>query len=323
MNETMAIVARGLTRRFHRKTAVEGLDLDVRRGEVFGFLGHNGAGKTTTVRLLNGILDRNGGSVRVLGRDPAVEGPAVRRRTGVLTETPALDERLSARENLRLAGDLFGVPEAKLGRRIDAVLADFDLALRADEKTAGYSRGMKQRLALARSLLHEPELVFLDEPTSGLDPVATRHLHDVIARMSRDEGRTIFLCTHNLDEAQRLCDRLAVLERGRILAEGSPRDLIARYGGRGQFEVEVATEDVATASRLLAPLATELAWNGPVAEGSGVPRDAIPNVVAALARGGVRVYRVAPREASLEDVYFALHGDVPAAVTSNAREVAR
>jgi ABC-2 type transport system ATP-binding protein len=320
MSVTSVIDVRGLTRRFKGKTAVDGLDLDVCRGEVFGFLGHNGAGKTTTVRLLNGILDRDGGSVRVLGLDPATSGPAIRRRSGVLTETPALDERLTARENLRLAGEVFDVPRGKVASRIASLLADFGLSDRADEKTGGYSRGMKQRLALARALLHEPEIVFLDEPTSGLDPVAARHVHDLIARLSHDEGRTVFLCTHNLDEAQRLCDRVAVLERGRILALGSPRDLIARYAARARLAVEVDPADLATASQLLAELVGPVAWTGSVAEVDDVTREMVPAVVSALAGGGVRVYRIAPSEATLEDVYFALHGDpAPAVETTEAK----
>lgn len=160
-----ALAARGLTRRFGTNVAVDHLDL-----EVFGFLGHNCAGKTTTVRMLNGVLDRSEGQARVLGMDPAAEGPAVRRKTGVLTETPALEERLTGYQNLSIYADIFGVPKAQVRGRVERLLADFDLADGAGEKVAGYSRGMKQRLALARCLLHEPEIVFLDEPTSGLDP---------------------------------------------------------------------------------------------------------------------------------------------------------
>ncbi|MGD1993184.1 MAG: ABC transporter ATP-binding protein [Anaerolineae bacterium] len=162
---------------------------------MFGFLGHNGAGKTTTVRLLNGVLSPNGGSTRVLGLDPVAEGPALRRRTGVLTETPSLDGRLTARENLTIYAELYGVPSDRVTGRVDELLTFFELIDRADERVEGYSKGMRQRLALSRAMLHSPEILFLDEPTSGLDPVSTHRVHEVITHISREEGRTVFLCT--------------------------------------------------------------------------------------------------------------------------------
>src|SRR5512133_599418 len=211
-----------LSRRFGEKNAVDRLTLEVQAGEIFGFLGHNGAGKTTTVRLLNGVLEPTSGEACVLGLDPQKEGPTLRARTGVLTETPSLDGRLTARDNLSIYADLYSIPQEKVAMRVNAILAEFELADRADEKVGGYSKGMKQRLALARALLHQPEVLFLDEPTDGLDPVATRHVHMLVTRLSRDMKRTVFLCTHNLVEAQLLCDRVAVLEHGRLLAIGTP-----------------------------------------------------------------------------------------------------
>jgi ABC-2 type transport system ATP-binding protein len=201
------IVTHGLTRRFADTLAVDDLTLDVYPGEVFGFLGHNGAGKTTTVRLLNGVLTPSAGQARILGLDPMADGPALRRQTGVLTETPSLDERLTARVNLSLYADLYGVPKAEVKHRVDALLAAFDLTERADDKVGEYSKGMRQRLALARTVVHEPTLLFLDEPTAALDPVAARQVHEMILRTAR-EGRTVFINTHNLVEAQRLCDRV-------------------------------------------------------------------------------------------------------------------
>jgi ABC-2 type transport system ATP-binding protein len=198
-----------LSRRFGEKTAVDHLTFEVQAGEIFGFLGHNGAGKTTTVRLLNGVLEPTSGEARVLGLNPQTEGPALRARTGVLTETPSLDERLSARDNLSIYADLYSIPRGKVAGRVNSLLTEFELADRADEKVAGYSKGMKQRLALARALLHQPEVLFLDEPTSGLDPVAARHVHTLAENLARREGCTVLLCTHNLLEAQKLCDRVA------------------------------------------------------------------------------------------------------------------
>src|SRR5512136_3477292 len=154
-----------LTRCFKETTAVNQLSLEVQAGEIFGFLGHNGAGKTTTVRLLNGVIDPTSGSMRVLGFDPQVKGPELRARTGVLTETPSLDERLTAWDNLSIYADLYGVPRKAVKSRISELLTEFDLADRAHEKVGGYSKGMKQRLALARALLHNPRVIFLDEPT--------------------------------------------------------------------------------------------------------------------------------------------------------------
>ena len=171
---TSAIRATGLGRRFGTVQAVDGLSFEVRAGETFGLLGHNGAGKTTTIRLLNGVLGRDAGEAEVLGLDPAIDGVGVRGRTGVLTETPSLDERLSAIENLAFYGRLYGVAGWQLDDRIAALLAAFGLADRGNDRVGGFSRGMKQRLALARTLVHDPDILFLDEPTAALDPVAAR-----------------------------------------------------------------------------------------------------------------------------------------------------
>ena len=193
MNSDIAFVADGLTRHFGELVAVDHLTLEVQAGEVFGFLGHNGAGKTTTVRLLNGVLAPTSGTARVLGLAPMEQGPALRRRTGVLTETPSLDERLTGRENLEIYAALYGVPRREIAARVKELMDIFQLEDRADEKAGDYSKGMKQRLALARALIHRPELLFLDEPTSGLDPVATRLVHDMVTHLSHDEERTVFL----------------------------------------------------------------------------------------------------------------------------------
>lgn len=309
MTTQAVIVTRSLTRRFGDTLAVDGLSLEVRRGEVLGFLGHNGAGKTTTVRLLNGVLAPSGGESTVLGLNPVADGPALRRRTGVLTETPSLDERLTARENLTIYADLYGVPAGDVRRRVGELLESFGLAERADEKAGGYSKGMKQRLALARALLHRPELLFLDEPTAGLDPVAARQVLDLIQHQSRSEGHTVFLCTHNLPEAQRVCDRVAVLEHGRMVVLGAPATLGREIGLPVRFEIETAPEDTAAAQTVLRERAglQQVSAEGSVICAQGADRDAIPDMLAALVSAGVRVYRVAPLEASLEDVYFAVH----------------
>jgi len=300
------IEARGLTRDFGGLVAVDRVTFEVRRGEVFGFLGHNGAGKTTTVRLLNGVLSPSGGDAVVLGLSPVTEGAVLRGRTGVLTETPALDDRLTGREVLTNAGRLFGVPEGGLSARVEALLAEFDLDTRGADRVATYSKGMRQKLAIARALVHEPELVFLDEPTSGLDPVAQRRIHERVRTLARG-GRTVFLSTHNLGEAQQLCDRVAVLEHGALIALGTPAELAGRSAARSTLEVDVGVDAGEEAVRILAAsgAAVEAREPGKLLV-AGVRRDEIPALTARLVAAGIPLYAVVPEEPSLEDAYFAL-----------------
>ena len=290
---------------------MDNLSLEVDRGEIFGFLGHNGAGKTTTVRLLNGVIEPTSGSMRVLGLDPQVDGPALRARTGVLTETPSMDERLTAWDNLSIYADLYGVPRSEVRTRINDLLDEFDLAERAKEKVGGYSKGMKQRLALARALLHKPELLFLDEATSGLDPIAAHHVNELIERMARGENRTVFMCTHNLVEAQKLCDRVAVLEHGRLVALGTPAELTRQYVRRLDVEIEVDEEQIPATLGVLRSL-PELVLGEPAQPNGALAvtidrRESIPEVLACLVQNHIRVYRISPQEANLEQVYFTLH----------------
>lgn len=309
------IVTEGLMRRFGENTAVDNLSISIEAGDVFGFLGHNGAGKTTTVRLLNGVLAAHGGTIRVLGMDPMTQGPQVRARTGVLTETPALDERLTARVTLRLFADIYGVPRAQVNARVDELLAMFDLSDRADDKIGGFSKGMRQRMALARTLIHSPDIIYLDEPTASLDPVATREVHLMIRNASTLEGRTVFLCTHNLYEAERLCTRVAVLAHGRLLAIGTPAELAQRYVRQQRLLLEVAPARVAEAQQII----ERLPWGATVTvenSGSGrlhvqgIPRTDVPDAVNALVAQGVAIFEVMREEARLEDVYFALQEQI-------------
>ena len=334
------IVTRALTREFPSERgkvrAVDALDLTVARGEVVGLLGHNGAGKTTTVRLLAGVLTPTSGSARVFGLDPAVDGVAVRSRVGVSTETPAVDDRLSGRAGLTAYADLHGVPVAQVRARVDELLASFDLAEAADRKVGTYSRGMRQRLALARALLHDPELMFLDEPTAGLDPVAARAVADRI-RALRGEGRSVVLCTHDLAQAQALCDRVVVLEHGRVVASGAPSALAAELGAGMRVRIVASAPDgVDVAARLIvldgwSAVANEpagvggAAGNGDVDRATwgavtGVARDAeaVAEAVATLVGAGVRLYAVERELPDLEDVYFALHGRRPDAPGGSA-----
>jgi len=302
------IVTRSLSRSFDDRVAVDGLDLEVRRGEVLALLGPNGAGKTTTVRMLNGVLTPDRGEARVLGLDPTVDGDAVRRRTGVLTENAGLDDRLTARENLEYTARMRGYSIDEARTRVDAQLARFAMGEMADLRTAGFSTGQRKRLALARALLHDPEILFLDEPTSGLDPAATREVTDLIGTLAREHGRTVILATHFLGEAGRVADRMAVLDRGRLRALGKPDDLAAElwdgvpadldFGGPVNQAVLDLVDNVDGVLR------TEARATG--ATIAIRDRETMARILAVLAAHEIDVFGAAVRQASMEDVYFAL-----------------
>ncbi|HLE97529.1 MAG TPA: ATP-binding cassette domain-containing protein [Candidatus Thermoplasmatota archaeon] len=228
----MAVISlRGLTRKFGNLTAVDKVDLDIARGEIFGLLGPNGAGKTTTIKMLITLLAPTAGTAVVDGHD-VVEAPAlVRRKVGIVFQEPSLDSILTARENLELHGRLYGVPRARLGSRVDEMLALVDLTKRANDLTKTYSGGMKRRLELARGLLHQPPVLFLDEPTLGLDPATREHIWAYIERLRRERGTTVVLTTHYMHEADRLCDRVGIIDHGKIVALDTPARLKASLGG--------------------------------------------------------------------------------------------
>lgn len=310
MSAHPAIALHDVIRTFGSVRALEEVSLEVGHGEVLGLLGHNGAGKTTTVRLLAGLLSPSRGTVRVNGLDPVSDGVRVRRRLGVLPSNPPVDTRITARHNLSFAADIFAVPKEGLEERISTSLDSFELTARADERVEGFSAGMRQRLALARVLLPEPAILLLDEPTASLDPLAVRQVRRLIARFSRAQARTIVLCTHDLAEAQQLCDRVAVLDRGRIVALGTPSAL-ARELSTGGVEVEVDSLDVETARSVAAGLSRSVELSGrDTLYCSGVARDEVPKLVRQLVAAGAHVYGVRSLEPSLEDVYVALYTDV-------------
>ncbi|MFZ5885569.1 MAG: ABC transporter ATP-binding protein [Chloroflexota bacterium] len=297
-----------LKRVFGQNRAVDGITFHVEQGEVFGLLGPNGAGKTTTVRLLNGILPPSEGTARIFGLDPATHGEDIRRRTGVLTETPALYERLSARENLEFFATLQGIPEADLSRRVDEMLEFFELASRAKDKVETFSKGMKQRLALARALIHKPPLLFLDEPTSGLDPEAAQQVNDLIANLTSANGQTVVLATHNLFEAQRLCDRVAVMNKGRILALGSLKELSRKLWHVTWVDITFhvkPSENVAGSLKALHGV-IQASAEGEALAVQVENEDVIPEVIRHLVNTGESILRVNPRDYTLEDIYFAL-----------------
>jgi lipooligosaccharide transport system ATP-binding protein len=222
------IHARGLTKKFGGAVAVAGIDFDLHRGEAFGFLGPNGAGKSSTMRMIGCVSPPSGGELSILGLDPVADGPAIRARLGVVPQDDTLDVELTVRENLIIYGRYFGLPRDVIAERAQRLLEFVQLADRANDQVEPLSGGMRRRLTIARSLINEPEILLLDEPTTGLDPQARHAVWDRLYRL-KSEGVTLVLTTHYMDEAEQLCDRLVVMDRGRIAAEGSPADLIARY----------------------------------------------------------------------------------------------
>jgi ABC-2 type transport system ATP-binding protein len=303
-----AVEAEDLTRTFGGGTGLFALDLRLEAGEVLALLGPNGAGKTTTIRLLNGVLHPDRGWARVLGLDPVTEGHELRHHTGVLTENAGLDDRLSARENLLFVAKVRGMHRREASTRVDELLERFGLTERRDRPVHGASTGQRRRLALARALVHDPEVLFLDEPTSGLDPAATRDVIALIDDLATKRGRTIVLCTHYLGEAGRLADRMAVLHHGRLQAAGRPEDLAAEMwpGLRVTFDLGGPTDP-----RWIDALR---AWPG-VLSADAAPegmvlrvedRDVVPRVVRELVDRGAAVYGAVPRPETLEEVYFAI-----------------
>lgn len=320
-----AIQTEDLTRSFRGGVALEGLTVDVAQGEVLALLGPNGAGKTTTVRLLNGILVPDRGRALVLGIDPAVDGDAVRRRTGVLTEHAGLDERLTARENLELTARMRGLDRGFAKRRTDELLERFAMADRGDTVVQGTSTGQRKRLALARALLHDPDVLFLDEPTSGLDPTATRDVIELIGSLATEHGRTVVLCTHFLGEAGRLANRMAVLHRGVLHAFGRPDEIAAGMwqGVDARFDLG-GPVDEATAGLLRAiPGVAAIAPSPEGAVARVDDRTVVPRVVEALVRAGRPVYGATAVPPTLEDVYFAVEARIAAAEAAGEATDAR
>jgi ABC-2 type transport system ATP-binding protein len=308
VTRTAAISARDLRKDFDGRPAVDGVDLDVAPGEVFGFLGPNGAGKTTTIRMLTALIAPTAGDAWIDGLALGHQDSAIRQRVGVLTETPGLYERMSARENLTFFARLYRVPGGEIAQRIEFYLRRLDLWDRRDDRVSGFSKGMKQKVALARALLHQPPVVFLDEPTAGLDPESSVVVHEFIDQI-RGEGRTIFLCTHNLDEAERLCDRVAIFRR-HIIRMGSPLELRRSLYGR---QVEIRLANPADSPRLLQtaralPMSTmaESDGDGRLVVSLQDQDTQIPALVTALVAAGAQITRVAEVEHSLQRAYLDL-----------------
>jgi len=298
------IVARSLVKRFGDFEAVKGIDVEVRRGESFGFLGPNGAGKSSTMRMIAGVSPVTEGTLRIFGLDPAVDGSAIRDRLGVVPQADNLDGELTLLDNLVVYGRYFDIPRVECRARARELLEFVQLADRANGKVDALSGGMKRRLTIARGLMNRPEMFLLDEPTTGLDPQARHILWDRLYRL-KQQGVTLVLTTHYMDEAEQLCDRLVVMDHGRIVAEGSPRSLIEQYATREVLELRFAAGTNEAEGRR--------------AEGLGSRAEVLPDRVlvyaddgeAALAEAhhrGLRPESALVRRSSLEDVFLLLTG---------------
>jgi len=300
----------GLGKRFRSLTAVHDLSFTVGDGEIFGLLGPNGAGKTTTVRMLSGLIAPSEGAARINGHELGAGSQRIRAMTGILTEAPGLHDKLTARQNLGYYGRLYGLRGATLRRAVDRYLGIVGLPDEGDRRVAGFSKGMRQKVAIARALLHEPEVIYLDEPTSGLDPSAAKLVRDFVATL-RDAGRSIVVCTHNLDEAERLCDRIGIM-RGTLLQVDTPARLRRR---NGTARVRVALVGARRPESFLDLLADLHFVVGARADGDallvevGDPRGDNPELVRTLVEAGARIVHLSEEAMSLEQVYLDLVGE--------------
>ena len=298
------VSARALRKSFGSFEAVKGIDVDVHRGEAFGFLGPNGAGKSSTMRMVAAVSPPTGGELKVLGLDPAEHGSAIRARLGVCPQEDTLDTELSVRENLLIYGRYFGLPRSQVATRADELLGFFQLTDKRNDKVDNLSGGLKRRLTIARSLINDPDLLLLDEPTTGLDPQARHVLWDKLFRL-KQQGVTLVLTTHYMDEAEQLCDRLVVMDGGRIVAEGSPLELIRqhstrevaelRFGVGEHHDLAATVEDLAERVEVLPDRLLLYTHDGEEA-------------IARVHDRGLTPLAVLVRRATLEDVFLRLTG---------------
>jgi ABC-2 type transport system ATP-binding protein len=305
MSASAIIRTEGLTRVFGSVRAVDGLDLEVPAGTVFGFLGPNGAGKTTTIRLLLGLLEPTAGRATVHGFDTRDGGGGIRERSGALLEHHGLYERLSAEENLAFYARVWRIGGSARSDRLRELLQPLGLWDRRREPVGRWSRGMKQKLAVARALLHRPTLLFLDEPTAGLDPVAAASLRDELGALVQREGVTVFLTTHNLAEAERLCGRVAVIKQGRLRAVGHPDELKARSATRAEISGRGFSDAMLARLRSSPGVVRAELQNGRIVLELAESADTSP-LVALIVQGGGLVEEVRKDKGSLEDVFLTL-----------------
>ena len=298
------VLARNLRKTFGSFTAVDGIDFEVRAGEAFGFLGPNGAGKTSTMKMIACASPVTGGELRVFGMDPRTEASAIKARLGVVPQADNLDLELTVRENLLMYARYFDIPSRAARARTEELLAFVQLAERGDSQVEPLSGGMKRRLTIARALVNEPDLILLDEPTTGLDPQARHLIWERLYRLKKD-GATLLLTTHYMDEAEQLCDRLIVMDKGRIVAEGSPRELIERYVTREVLELRLSDDASESLKHRLGALAKHVEI---LPERLQLHADDGEQVLEQIHALGLPIERALVRRATLEDVFLRLTG---------------
>jgi len=297
------VEVKGLTKTYGKVEAVRGIDLEVQPGEIFGFLGPNGAGKTTTISILSTLVRKTAGTAHVAGVEVDDDPSEIRRRIGLVFQDPSLDDQLTARENLELHGQIYGMPGALRKQRIDELLQVVELTDRASSSVKTYSGGMKRRLEIARGVLHHPQVLFLDEPTLGLDPQTRKHIWEYLHALRKREGITLFMTTHYMDEAE-FCDRIAIIDRGLIVALGTPDQLKSKVGGD---VITVTTQDSGAAAReiterfAITPLVDNGSLRLEVQDGAAF----LPRLVRELS---IPVQTVALSRPSLDDVFLKLTG---------------
>ncbi|MBU3643359.1 MAG: ATP-binding cassette domain-containing protein [Candidatus Nanopelagicaceae bacterium] len=298
------IVARGLTKKFGDFTAVDGIDFTVKRGESFGLLGPNGAGKSTTMRIIGATSQRTGGEISILGKDPEKFGPQIRAHLGVIPQKDNLDEQLTVTQNLYIYGRYFGLSNKFIKGKIEELLEFAQLEEKRDAKVDSLSGGMKRRLTIARALVSEPDILMLDEPTTGLDPQARHILWDRLFRL-KEKGVTLVITTHFMDEAEQLCERLIVIDRGKIMAEGSPADLIKRYSSKEVLELRFGSENNETVADKLRDKCERLEV---LPDRVLLYSEDAEHVLEEIVRSGMQPKTSLVRRSSLEDVFLRLTG---------------
>jgi lipooligosaccharide transport system ATP-binding protein len=303
-DDDVLVEAKALVKRFGEFEAVRGIDLQVRRGEVFGFLGPNGAGKSSTMRMIASTSPRSDGYLSVLGMDPERDGPRIRARLGVVPQEDILDVELTVRQNIQVYGRYFGLSRATVRAKAEELLEFAQLADRAEAEVESLSGGMKRRLTIAQALVNDPELLLLDEPTTGLDPQARHVLWDKLFQL-KSQGVTLLLTTHYMDEAEQLCDRLVVIDGGRIVAEGSPADLIARYSTREVLELRLPTAERERAVAAVSDVGKRIEI---LPDRLLVYTDSGESALEQVRAHGVQLFSSLVRRSTLEDVFLRLTG---------------
>jgi ABC-2 type transport system ATP-binding protein len=299
------IEAKGLAKRFGTRTALHSMTFDVEEGEIYGLLGRNGAGKTTTVRILACLLEPSAGAGRVAGYDILTEAPAIRERVGILTEVPGLYERLNAWEYLDFFGEMYRIPGRQRRARAEELLRLVGLWDVRHERLRGFSKGMKQKVAIGRALLHQPRVVLFDEPTAALDPESAKTIRDYLQYLAEERRVTVLLCTHNLAEAERLCGRLSIVRGGRQIAEGTSAELKATIGQRMILRLREQRPDLLDTLRTTEGVDAVEPVNGRVYFKTGYPERVNPDVIARLVARGGEVVTLEAEDVQLEDVYLA------------------